>query len=157
MTFAQRQRGFTLIEVVLSIAIAGGVAAAVFSAHQLMNLVRVRHESAGLVTWEGDLVLHRLETFLSRGVVVPALQDEGGLLELSDGTVIREQDGRLIAIDGAEVEYVSSARVRMSSLSFDRTGGDNHDILRVGYTLSSRASDSQSLYTQSYHTSFYAR
>jgi len=157
MTIRTSALGFTLIEVLLSLAVASGVGLALFSAFQLITSIRTRQQSAGVVVWEGDLVVHRLRLLVSRGFTEPAPQGASEVLTLSDGATVRELDGVLVLSASGSDAVLSSPDVRLSSLSFSDLGTvEFPGLLKIDFTVSTIASDSRLYYEQRYNTSIYA-
>lgn len=158
MNTFRRSRGFTLMEVILSVSVASGVVLAVFSAYQLIEQVRQRQEHAGLVTWEGDLIIHRLRMLAADGFSAPEPQERSGALTLTDGSVVSEADGRLVHADRTGENALSSALVTVGSLSFTDMGTTEHPgLLLVSFELASVATDSRTAYEQLYNVVLYAR
>ena len=151
------QTGFTLIEVVLSLAIAASIAVAVFGAFQLIHTISVRQEGSGVVVWEGDLIVHQLRSFMA-SVSEPGPGETSDSLTLTDNSTVFASDGTLVWIKDGTTTALSSSRVRIASLSFQDFGtAEFPGLVRASFTLSTLSSDSRTSYEQSYGTSFYAR
>jgi prepilin-type N-terminal cleavage/methylation domain-containing protein len=152
------QTGFTLIEIVLSIAVASGIAMAVFSGIQLIDSIRMRQEHASTVAWEADFIVAHLRSRISGGIDAPGPQETSATLSLPDGAVIGVDDGLLTEMVSGTTVALSSSHVRISSLSFSDAGTEAYPgLLTVSFTLSTAASTSRSPYEQTYSTTFYVR
>ena len=151
------QRGQTLLEVLLSIAVAGGVALAVFSLFQLIDGMRTRQTEAADVAWESDWTMQQLSGLAEGGVVAPGPHEEASAVSFSDGTQVTLEDGRLIVHGpSGSPEALTSGRVTVSSLSFSDDGDTLPDgPLRISFSMA--ASGSQDDTTHTYTTSIYAR
>lgn len=149
-------RGFTLVEVVLSLTVAAGVAIAVFSTFQLIESARIQQESYGIVTWESDLILGRVRNLIVGGFTEPSPQGASEILRLSDGSEVKASGSVLYLMRDGASEALSSGDVRVSSLSFqDRGTPETPGLLRMGFTVSSVASDSRQSYELRIDTSLY--
>jgi prepilin-type N-terminal cleavage/methylation domain-containing protein len=156
MSTTHTQRGFTLIEVILSLSVAAGVAIAVFSTFQLIQTVHARQQAAGIVAWESELIINRIRTLAAKGIVIPAPQESSVSLSVEDDETLALRDGVLFLSGNGSDEPFSSTAVRVSSLSFQNLGTPEvPGMLRVRYTVSTLSSVSAEVFELSVDTSMY--
>lgn len=138
--------GFTLMEMVLYLAIAGVMIGGILVAMQLVRQGQVSQRVAVEVDQQAGLVLERFTSMVmdADGVTSPAFGQSAVSLTLSDGTVMNISNGQVI-LDTPSLGAIAltSSRVLVTSPSFSNlTTSSSADIVQFQFTISSAATSS---------------
>ena len=152
--------GFTLVEVLLYLAIAGSVLVVVSLFLSLIMQMRVRNEITAEVEQQGQFVMQRITQVLRNAQVVnsPAVGNSSTQLSVdSDGqTVVFDGGGTTLteSQNGAPAQDLTAANLKLSNLSFSNiSNSGSPGLIRVQFTLSYNSSSNDSSYN--YFADFY--
>lgn len=152
-----KKKGFTLIETILYVALAGAVSVVLIQTIDLLQSIRTRHIVAAEVNGHADWAMHyigmRLESHGPTSPAVGAIADE---LELEDSSTILVVDGQFIRRTATDSVPITGDEVIISSVSFENLGTGTFDIIRATFTASFAAAASGSpdfIYSKTYETS----
>lgn len=137
-----KHRGFTLIEIILYVAIASAVAVSAFQVVSFFDAANLRQSARADVDSEASFLVQRIHDILRQSdAEVPDTQGTSGFLRTGDGTEVSLAD-RTVSVDrGAGAVPLTSGRVRVDSLSFqDVSASASPDIIVMTFTMSSSTS-----------------
>jgi type II secretory pathway pseudopilin PulG len=129
-------RGFTLLETLLYLVIAGAVAVLLIQGTVLLTDMRTRHIVASSVSDEASLALRHVSEQVRRvAVVAPEPGESGSALTFADGVTIMIVDGALVHRTATQSIPLTSADVLVSGVRFENLGSGSIDIVRIELTV----------------------
>lgn len=155
----QKTRGFSLIEVLVYLAVTLLVAGAGVLTYITLNTVIVRNATERAVNHSAQVVLERMGLEIKRSVAVNTVQSafstSSGALALVNGTTTTKfevSSGALIlSVNGIGQGPLTGSGVTVKDFIIDRYVGTSTEMVRVALTLS--ASSSAASTTRTYYTS----
>ncbi|HXV27058.1 MAG TPA: prepilin-type N-terminal cleavage/methylation domain-containing protein [Candidatus Paceibacterota bacterium] len=152
-----KRRGFTLLEIMLYLAVAGAVAVVLVQSIQLVGSIRNRFLTAAIVDRQADWAMTTLVSALeSADVAEPDSGASATALLLTDGRSFVVSDGVLYAQTATRSDALTDDDVVVAGLLVENLGTGGTDTIRVTFSMSFAADASVSeefRYARTYVTS----
>jgi prepilin-type N-terminal cleavage/methylation domain-containing protein len=158
-----RRQGFTLVEVLISVAIFTVVIVAFITMFVAIANVQVGQSSTSVVSQESQFLLEKLQYYVESASIIQIPQDtptstltlymassslDPTYITLATGTVYLQQS------TSGPLQALSSNRVAISNLSFTRRANPpGHDSVSISFTISYNASNLAQGFSQMFQTS----
>ena len=157
--YSVTQKGFTLIEVLVYIAVLVIVAGALISTFLSFDTVLIRNKTERVLTQEARMSLE----LISQSIRDASAVDTGlstfdaspGVLALTAGATTTRfyvSGGTLMyAVNGVDVGPLTSKAITIQNITFNRQVGSSTELVRVALTLSAHSKTASS--TRTFNTS----
>ena len=144
----KKNSGFTLIELVLYVAIASIVLGAFLTVYTSVYQLRQKNQAVSEVEQQGQQVMQQISQTLRNAAAVtsPATGASSSALTLqtyssgTNPTILSLSSGAVMDLEGtSSAVSLSSAKITVSSLSFQNlTRSGTHGIIKISFTVTSK-------------------
>lgn len=159
----QNNRGVTMIEIILYLAISAIIFFACFSVLELINQSKVKSQITLEVEYQGQILMTKILQSIrdSKKANMPLPQASGSNLSLNtynssvDPTIFTFSSGNLTVKEGVGSEIpLNSSKVSISDISFSNNStSSSYDSIRFTYTISYNNQTGRTIYD--YSKTFY--